>query len=421
MFRLVVDRGETSASIETDEEQGKEEVMEVVISHEVDRRLIEKFGEQTISRTNDQGTILHLFPLHIIEFIAEQCLVATDYLNFRATCKRCRLAAPPIQWSTETALNRLQKHSLVSPWLVVLDEDQGVTTFTDPKSGDKYYKKTIPNLIGDVIVCASGHGWLLLFGAAFRRLVFFNPLTNKTIALPLLEQHFLCFSSFVFSEPPTSPLFVIAGFAFRRGRTTVLTLSQKNPEWHAINIDCGIRLNQISYNSRTFFGGNIYILCEHGELGIVKCDQDFSWEILVDEPPESFSLDWMQHFLLQCGDDLLLISVCKYGELVEIFRLNHSLRQWEQIHDIGKNMIFVCNKACFSVPSKISGMENKIYFPKFHSGKVVFYSLDTCKLHTCKRNDEDEEKELIDFFSTKEHMTSVWIDPSWSDNFMFCN
>lgn len=101
-----------------------------VISSDVDIIMNEQLGERM------EACLVNM-PFHILELIAEHC-VAVDYLNFRSTCKQCLLAAPSKQWSTETALGRLRTHSLVSPWLMICDKDQGILTFIDPKFGDKF-------------------------------------------------------------------------------------------------------------------------------------------------------------------------------------------------------------------------------------------------------------------------------------------
>ncbi|GKD32692.1 hypothetical protein Tco_1248201, partial [Tanacetum coccineum] len=91
--------------------------------------------------------------IHILEMIMELC-IGVEYMNFRATCKRCNLAAPSLQWSNKTVLRRLQTYSLVSPWLMVFDKHLGIIAFTDPLSGDKYFKKTPQELIGFQIYCS---------------------------------------------------------------------------------------------------------------------------------------------------------------------------------------------------------------------------------------------------------------------------
>ncbi|XP_076898969.1 uncharacterized protein LOC143552701 [Bidens hawaiensis] len=111
-------------------------------------------------------------PFDVLKTIMEFC-VGVEYLNFRATCKQCQLAAPMIQWSKG---GRLQTYSLLSPWLMVLHKDRGEISFTE-SFGVRYFINTPRELIGDVVIYSSVCGWLLI-----RRregpLMFFNPFTN---------------------------------------------------------------------------------------------------------------------------------------------------------------------------------------------------------------------------------------------------
>nr|GEZ73704.1 hypothetical protein CTI12_AA475860 [Tanacetum cinerariifolium] len=69
-------------------------------------------------------------PFDLLEMIMELC-VGVEYMNFRATCKQCLLAAPLIKWSNEASLRRLQTHSPVSPWLMK-QTWRGLRFGTDP-------------------------------------------------------------------------------------------------------------------------------------------------------------------------------------------------------------------------------------------------------------------------------------------------
>lgn len=124
---------------------------------------------------------------------------------------------------------RLEKNSLHSPWLLVLDKHREIITFTDPIFGENYFIKTPPGLIGDVKIHCSRYGWLLMekYGGP---LVFYNPFTSVIHELPLqvpcLEAdpstgviHVLpqvpCFESLCFSAPPTSPDCMVVGYGKR--------------------------------------------------------------------------------------------------------------------------------------------------------------------------------------------------------------
>lgn len=98
MCRLEDDLGESECTFYVKQEEG--EIAVRLVTDEV------RF---------DESYLLNL-PFHILESIMEFCVGTVHYFNFRATCKRCHLAA------SETPLKRLQMYSLISPWLLVLDK-----------------------------------------------------------------------------------------------------------------------------------------------------------------------------------------------------------------------------------------------------------------------------------------------------------
>ena len=132
-------------------------------------------------------------PLHILEAIIEYC-VGLEYMNFRATCKYCHLAAPTIKWSEKL---------LLSPsWLMEVDKEQGIFTFTDPMSGYIFFMNKLDLPIYLDRICYSRFSWLLFYLGSWKTLVFYNPFTNDIRELPYLGY---IDGSFCFSAPPTSP------------------------------------------------------------------------------------------------------------------------------------------------------------------------------------------------------------------------
>ncbi|KAL8209027.1 hypothetical protein R6Q57_008439 [Mikania cordata] len=103
----------------------------------------------------------HLFniPFHLLEMIMEFC-GDIDYVNFRATFKQLR--APVTRWGNGSSMRRLQRYSLVSPWLMVLDNDHGIITFIDPMFGDPYSVRTPPELNGDDLKKTVINVWLVV-------------------------------------------------------------------------------------------------------------------------------------------------------------------------------------------------------------------------------------------------------------------
>ncbi|PWA64353.1 hypothetical protein CTI12_AA345250 [Artemisia annua] len=306
------------------------------------------------------------------QMIMEFC-IGLEYLNFRATCKRCHLAAPVLQWRGEAALKRLENYSLLSPWLMVVDKKRGVVTFEDPLFGYKYFMKKLPDSIGDGEICYSAYGWLLFYTEY--GLEFCNPFTNEVHDLPVPD---IFFYSLCFSAPPFSPDCMVVGF---------------NTE-------------------------DLYALGDDGELHVFKnlAQEDFSWKKDVVEAPRSCCRSSNEFFLTKCGHQhLLLVIVAHFGESIEVFMLNHLTSKWEKINSLAKLVIYISDSACFCSVAKMPEMENKIFFARLYNknGKVAFYSLETGMYHTL--NAKNIEESFEDFVGTKHYPFNphVWIEPRW--------
>ena len=142
-------------------------------------------------------------------------------------------------------------------------------------------------------------------------------------------------------------------------------------------------------------------------------EDDFYWEAVIAETPRSCCTSRAQHFLTKCGQHLILVIVGLSGESVEVFKMNDSTKEWEKLHSLGRNTIFICSTTCFCIEAKCQHMENKIYFPELHSKnkRIVFYSLETCKYDTFDPMGSEEHFSRISRYNTYPH---TWIEPSWS-------
>ncbi|KAJ0635600.1 hypothetical protein HanOQP8_Chr17g0652681 [Helianthus annuus] len=301
----------------------------------------------------NESRLLNL-PFHLLEMIMDHC-IGVEYMGFRATCKRCHLAAPLIQWKNNKTRLRLRKYSLVSPWLMVVDKNRGRITFTDPVSGDKYFmKRSHVSIRRDKIHC-SRFGWLLLC-SNYSPLVFFNPFTNVIRELPYVNAPD-GFDSLCFSAPPTSRDCVGEVYVFKN-----LFKSQ------------GCYYKKVVSRKR-----------QGGECFLVKSDRQF-----------------------------LLVVVGDFGEYVEVLKLNCRNKEWEKIESLGRYMIYVDGTTCLCVEAKAPELENKIFFPRLHSknGKIVFYSLETCNYHTF--NGSSNNIQQIAGVGIKHAYSHAWIQPTWS-------
>nr|GEU93608.1 hypothetical protein [Tanacetum cinerariifolium] len=327
--------------------------------------------------TGDDESHLFNLPPHVLENLVMEFCAGVDYLKFRATCKRCHLAAPLVPWNNEKASKIMQNYSLPSPWLIVFDKYKGIMTLTDPMFGDKYCMKTPQELICDFQIKCLRFGWLLILKHG-GSLEFFNPFTNDILELPELPDKHI--DTVCFLAPPTSP-------------------------------DCkvvGIILGNEYFTSMTFYGRDLYALREDGgfDVFIEMGRENNKWWRDVAKAPASCCSSLPECFHLRCDQHNLRVIVGKFRESVEVFKLTSS-NEWNKVVGLEEHMIFISGASSVCLDAKTPQMANKIYFP---SSPIMYFSLETCRFHTL--NNEDS---FGDFFGTKHHLGSHgWIEPRWS-------
>ncbi|PWA65472.1 hypothetical protein CTI12_AA335500 [Artemisia annua] len=365
----------------------------------------------------DESHLLNL-SYDVLKMIMEFS-VGIEYMNFRASCKLCHLAAPVIQWSNQTASKRLQLHaySLISPWLMVIGKH--TITFFDPMFGDKYFIKTPRELelISELEIRCSRYGWLLM-GKSFRPLFFFNPFTSDTRELPLCPY----LETFDFSAPPTSPDCMVVGFTSTNAWHVHIHFVGRESSWRKYALNFG-NDDPYLYRFPAFHGGDVYALCNGKGVDVFKelgaGDPRWEWSSVLKVAPISCCTSKAQHFLVKCAHEykcdqhLILVIVGEFGESVEVFKPNEDEGKWDKLDDIGRHVIYIGDKTSLCMEAKTPDMENKIYFPRFHSGKILVYSLETCKIHTF--NGKNIHQNFGNLFGTIKHLPhNAWIEPSWS-------
>ncbi|XP_022031261.1 F-box/kelch-repeat protein At1g57790 [Helianthus annuus] len=350
----------------------------------------------------NESRLLNL-PFHLLEMIMDHC-IGVEYMGFRATCKRCHLAAPLMQWKNNKTRLRSRKYSLVSPWLMVVDKNRGRITFTDPVSGDKYFmKRSHVSIRRDKIHC-SRFGWLLLC-SNYSPLVFFNPFTNVICELPYVNAPD-GFDSLCFSAPPTSRDCMVVGFRARGKHANVYIHSEQT--WRVIGLDFG----GARFCFPTFCGRDVFVLCDKGEVYVFK--NLFKSQGCYYKKVVSRKRQGGECFLVKSDRQFLLIVVGDFGEYVEVLKLNCRNKEWEKVESLGRYMIYIDGTTCLCVEAKAPELENKIFFPRLHSknGKIVFYSLETCNYHTF--NGSSKNIQQIAGVGIKHAYSHAWIQPTWS-------
>lgn len=356
----------------------------------------------------NESYLLNL-PFHLLERIANHC-IGVEYMHLRATCKSCHLAAPLIQWSDKSAIRRLHKYTVLSPWLMVVyqkhDQNQDLITFTDPMLGGRYFmKRSHVSIYNDRILC-SRFGWLL-FRSNYSMLVFFNPITGEVCRLPRVQYHL---ESLCFSAPPTSPGCMVVGFTHGGKRSCVcIHFVGGERTWTVIRLDFSFAAPS-RFCFPTFFGRELYVLCDKDELYVFKSlfnsQGDYFKKIIGTRSREG------ENFLVKCDQQILLVRVSKSRRYVEVFRPNDNTKEWEKIYCLGRYTIYIGDTMCLCIEAKAPELENKIIFPQldYENGKMVCYSLETRRYHGFRVKNIEETVGV----GTKRVLPHAWIEPSWS-------
>lgn len=109
----------------------------------------------------------------------------------------------------------------------------------------------------------------------------------------------------------------------------------------------------------------------------------------------------------------MAVVVGHMGKWVDVFRWDRETEGWNKVESLGNWTIFInSSSSCFSTEARRPEMGNKIYFPRFYGGCVVFYSMEKKKWHFDRSEDA-----LSDFHGTKELLNCCWIEPSWLESF----
>ncbi|OVA03999.1 Protein of unknown function DUF295 [Macleaya cordata] len=332
-----------------------------------------------------------------------------------AGCKACRSAIPAVKW--KTASIKITQTTSLSPWLVFLKKDDAIYNFVDPVRSEKYIVNLSEFLLGAKIHFSKG-GWLLM-SKCYETFFFFNPFTRAMIKLPDLPDGWnFMFSAISFSSLPTSSdcsIFAITEcvecckhkvhiFFIARGDSFWKEYTFKNTRFSSEKKCMEFKL---CLNNPVFYAEAFYCLDCNGSLGVFDLEDNFRWKILAKPKQPCRSID--RCFLVECEGKLLSVFLGHLGKWIRIFRLDFTRRVWVEVKCLGKHMLFVSHSSCISAVAPDSGMENKIYFPRFHGEGIVFYSLDTCRYHSV-----GSRHSALDFYNSREQIHCSWIQPNWS-------
>lgn len=355
-------------------------------------------------------------PLEILMEISNW-LNLYDYSNFRLVCQNCHLAVPKIQ--RKQALQKLRECPPTSPmWLLLPNKDMTAFKFVDPIHGTSFLMNLPESLKGSVIRY-SRNGWLLMSDGK-SSIYFFTPFIEEIIRLPTTpEKVHATTYGMAFSSVPTSQDCLVIGCAcfppFDTGsELRIIDAAMGDRQWGGdyAEVDSIFWLNN---SSPLFYKGSLYLLGLEGNLSVIEYEEEqndleivrnFYWNVL--RKPKTPCRCFHQSFLVECDGKLMSIFMGEMGKWVQVFSLNFNKMRWEKVESIGNHVIYLSGSACVSAEARVMGTENRIYFPRLHGNNILYYSLETKRIHL------DSEDTMDSFYNTKEPLSAIWIQPPYS-------
>ncbi|CAL1373366.1 unnamed protein product [Linum trigynum] len=389
--------------------------------------------DRVASSSSKTVSILDL-PLDMLHNITRRLTVVGDYRSLHSSCKTLRSIAPLMTTLDGLALQSPSTY----PWFFFfqhhttslhLHDLRCRNTFTNPR---QLLPKS-PSSNSTTCIVFSKERWLLtcmehdIFEPAVNPLpqpvflfTFWNPFTEEVWSVPEMIYPPSPISIGV-SAAPTSPHCSIMGVAQSMkdyGGIWFHFLKLNEGQWHYLE-DAEANFEPSDHNTPVFLDDKFYFLDKKRKLGVFNCrsgveglyewERDvYPWKLLshhVVDPNED--LKFKREYLVECEGEIMSILVGDLGKSILVYRFDRQKKGWWRVNSLGSNMVFLSNTSCFSTMAKISGMENKIYFPRLSAkGSIVFYLLDTHKYHTFDYDDAME-----DFLPTSEVHICGWIEP----------
>ncbi|KAF7831115.1 F-box/kelch-repeat protein [Senna tora] len=261
---------------------------------------VEDFDEKEDSRTAQivQAEETHFLdlPFETLVIIAD-CLIPFDYLNFRATCRDCRLI-PRLQQRQVLPKFKTCHYSASPMWLLLSINDLTAFKFVDPIHGTSFIMN-VPESLKGCAVRYSRNGWLLMSNREFS-IFFINLFTEEIIKLPETPRR-ECARSYAmaFSSLPTSPDCMVVGSSgisgypptYTSSDLSIACITMRGPnEWIESYIEHDVRF-WLNNSSPVFYKGSFYLLDLEGRLSVLRYEEEeidlefhrtVSWNILKE-------------------------------------------------------------------------------------------------------------------------------------------
>lgn len=139
----------------------------------------------------------------------------------------------------------------------------------------------------------------------------------------------------------------------------------------------------ISYPCNPVFSDGVFYCLSNGKLGLFNptAPDESKWKIIA-KPALSDRYNMIfntknKNFIAEYCGDIISIFVDILGKPITVYKLDRSKEDWfwSKLENLGDTVLFVSQTGSVVVPAELKGIQNRIYFPRYHQKDMVFYSL----------------------------------------------
>ncbi|XP_071905393.1 uncharacterized protein [Coffea arabica] len=357
----------------------------------------------------EEGRLCDLPP----DMLAMVCgnLSFVDYMNFRCLNRICASTV------------RMKSNSLPRPFLIFSNREKGVYEIVESRLQGKH-SVTVPEAIEDHTIRYAKDGWLLLDKR--NSVALFNLYTKEIIRFPDTPRE--CYTSFVFTSLPSSAgCFVFASLGVDK-EVCFHHFKMGEQEWRQVGFGQAEIKFQPGFSSPLLHGGTFYYLSKDGILGGLKLEAETDNDIMEMEEDGNaevedgnYVMEWRinldlerpcknfrRTYLVECDENLLSVFEGRRGNRVwiRVYKLINDEQNWQEMNSLGNYSLYLSRYSSIARLEESPDMANRIYFPRFYQGGLLYYSLSTKKYHSVGSDD------LLDnFFGTTMYNDCAWVDP----------
>lgn len=363
-----------------------------ICAKEVNKHNIEEVGIKKIQQSNEVQVKFPIcdLPVDMITSVAQH-LHLFDYVNFRATCKKLRSAAPPARWRTNNS----------HPLFMFFESNERSCRLMDPCRSDSR-DISIPESFGDeVFIDFSKDGWLLLCKKGGDSLCFFNPFIGDKGKYPSCMS-VRVLSTVGFSTCPTSSDCITVGIINTNDPVIIICHRFGDEMWERWFFEED-REFMPGITTPVWYKEAFYFLDTRGYVGEFKfIKEEGNWEVYGK--PQTPSTSFLSSHLVECDGELLSVFIGHMGSWVRVFKFDWSKKKWARVKSLGNHSLFIGLYSSHSIIETKPVLGNRIYLPRRLGNAVVFYDLEKGGYGTHMSEDL-----MPNFSGTTEYARCGWI------------